>query len=290
MGCCASTPSNASPYPQQANSSSRAITSSQPQSQAALPRPSTNASNHSHRPHPQRARDLTSHPSQPLKLHTWTSKNKTWTPQDLDRERTEFFDTRVTGRAEIWQALKATLEVLWNGGDPGDNDGGLATAQMILDAAGITIPSGDLAGGVYDAFGNHYSLPEHIVANPANLTVAPPADDDDDKTGDEGSEIADEETIIRRREEKGKGVLNEADLVEIRAKLSDRESQPLRIIISKQDSVRLVMQKLFDASDLQSPRYIKIAYMGKILKEGQTLQAQGWKEGHVVNALVFGGT
>ena len=32
---------------------------------------------------------------------------------------------------------------------------------------------------------------------------------------------------------------------------------------------------------------VKIAYMGKILKDGETLQAQGWREGHVVNALVF---
>jgi len=27
--------------------------------------------------------------------------------------------------------------------------------------------------------------------------------------------------------------------------------------------------------------------MGKILEDAQTLQAQGWREGHVVNALVF---
>lgn len=32
---------------------------------------------------------------------------------------------------------------------------------------------------------------------------------------------------------------------------------------------------------------MKIAYLGKILKDGETLQAQGWREGHVVNALVF---
>lgn len=32
---------------------------------------------------------------------------------------------------------------------------------------------------------------------------------------------------------------------------------------------------------------IKIAYMGKILKDNKSLQAQGWREGHVVNALVF---
>jgi len=193
----------------------------------------------------------------------------------------------VTGRSEIWQALKASLEVLWSGGDPGENDGGLATAQMILDAAGITIPSGDLAGGAYDPFGNHYSLPESIVSDPTNMAVAPPGNEDDDKMGDEGSEVADEEEIIRRREEKGKGVVNEADLIEIGAKLSDRDSLPLKVTISKQDSVRLVIQKLFEASGLQEPHHIKIAYMGKILNQGQTLQAQGWKQGHVVNALVF---
>lgn len=33
---------------------------------------------------------------------------------------------------------------------------------------------------------------------------------------------------------------------------------------------------------------MKIAYLGKILKENETLLGQGWREGHVVNALVFG--
>ena len=31
---------------------------------------------------------------------------------------------------------------------------------------------------------------------------------------------------------------------------------------------------------------VRIAYMGKILKDGETLQAQGWREGHVVNAFI----
>lgn len=191
---------------------------------------------------------MASHPSQPLKLHTWASKDKTWTRHDLDQERVEFFDTRVTGRAEIWQTLKASLEVLWSGGDPGEDDSGLATAQTILDAAGITIPSGDLVGGAYDPFGNHYTLPEHIVSDPTNMAVAPAIGEDDVKTGDNASEVTDEEEVTRRREEKGKGVVKDGDLMEIRAKLSDRDSLPLAIIISKQDSVRLIIQKLFEAS------------------------------------------
>jgi hypothetical protein len=31
-----------------------------------------------------------------------------------------------------------------------------------------------------------------------------------------------------------------------------------------------------------------MAYLGKMLDEKETLAAQGWKEGHVVNALVTG--
>lgn len=31
-----------------------------------------------------------------------------------------------------------------------------------------------------------------------------------------------------------------------------------------------------------------MAYLGKMLDEKETLAAQGWKEGHVVNALVAG--
>lgn len=184
--------------------------------------------------------------------------------------------------------MKASLEVLWNGGDPGESDGGLATAQMILDAAGITIPSGDLAvGGSFDPFGHRYLMDEHIVSDPTNISVALPTADDEDKTGDEGSEEADEEEIIRRREEKGKGVLNEADLMVILAKLSDRDNAPLKVTVSKQDSVRLVSRKILEASGLEPPHHIRIFYMGRHLKELQTLQAQGWMEEDVLNAFVF---
>lgn len=38
---------------------------------------------------------------------------------------------------------------------------------------------------------------------------------------------------------------------------------------------------------LPDGKRIRIAYMGKMLKENQSLEAQGWQPGHVVNALVF---
>jgi hypothetical protein len=43
--------------------------------------------------------------------------------------------------------------------------------------------------------------------------------------------------------------------------------------------------QLFDIQ-IASTHRIRIAYLGKILKEQEALLAQGWKEGHVVNALV----
>jgi hypothetical protein len=265
QGCCASSPSNSSPYPAQhgANSSSRAITSSQPPSQAALniPRPSTNASNQSSRPHHHhhhhRTRDLTSHINRPLKPHVWASKNRTWTRQEIDSERTAFFDTRVDGRPEIWLTIKAALEVLWDGDSvPGSNES-LETAQQILGAAGITLTSGNLAGGVYDSFGARYELPEYIVADPTNLVVPriAPEEEEEDKSGEEaGAEIEEDQTMrrreekLRRKEEKGKEVINPADMVDVAFKLSDRETVPTLISVSKKQSIRMVLRKIWEHS------------------------------------------
>jgi Ubiquitin-binding domain len=165
----------------------------------------------------------------------------------------------VTGRPEIWQTLQQVLEVLWNGGDHGDTDGGLGTAQQILDAAGITIPTGDLAGGAYDSLGAHYSLPEPVVSDPQNLSELPArnGNEEEDKSGEEAEENADEDEILRRREEKGKAVVNARDLVTIRAKLSDRDEVPLKVTISKEDSVRLVARKIFEESNVRLLNYLR---------------------------------
>lgn len=42
--------------------------------------------------------------------------------------------------------------------------------------------------------------------------------------------------------------------------------------------------------DIQVPKLasIRVAYLGKILDDTLTLSEQGWKEGHVVQALVVG--
>ncbi|KAK0643331.1 hypothetical protein B0T16DRAFT_332197, partial [Cercophora newfieldiana] len=259
------------------------------------------------------AQPLSQHINKPLRRHQWSSRNRVWTRAALRRERTDFFDTRVTGRQEVWQTIRAALEVLWiadeaaregqiqrEGGIEGPSEEepaiALATAQTILDAADITLPTGDLAQGAYDALGNYYSLPEHIVSDPLNVSRRPDSTNDtgleDDKTdltvGGETTEREEggDEEAERRREEKGKAVVDVRDLITIRARLSDG-SKDVNVSVGKQDNVRAIALRVAEDAQLPSTKKIRIAYMGKLLKEGSPLSEQGWKQGHVVNALVF---
>lgn len=178
-----------------------------------------------------------------------------WTRRDLVKERAEFFDTRVVCRPEIWQTLHAALQVLWeaNPEDSQDEDNALATAQTILTAAEISLPTGNLVNGAYDALGNLYALPEWVVADPDNL-----ADDrDPDSKGDgstageetagEDDDDADSEEAERRREEKGKGVLDEREMVTFRARLSET-GRDIKVTVAKTDSVRSVIKKITEQS------------------------------------------
>jgi hypothetical protein len=147
------------------------------------------------------------------------------------------------------------LEVLWQGGDPEDTDGGLATAHSILSAAEITVPNGDLTKVLYDRFGELYNLPKHIISDPQNLAPSPPPELEDDGEGskEEGeSDEVDEDEILRRREEKGKAVVNEADLVDVKVRFSD--AQPDHTVrVGQDDSVRLVVRRIAEEIAVSYP-------------------------------------
>ncbi|KAI9722378.1 MAG: hypothetical protein M1812_001850 [Candelaria pacifica] len=269
--------SRSGPYsPSDANgdSSSRAITSNltTPGAPAAAPRTSNNPPSHNEA---QRL-GLGEHFNQPLRQHVWKSKT-TWTKEDLEREREEFFETRVTGRAEIWRALKTVVGLV---------DMELETCQGILDASGITVPTGDLVNGAYDEAGNFYQIPERYVSDPVNIVLLP-GQSRADAAKTENSSNGDEEEAVRRREEKGKGVLHSLETYTVKARLSDRGGPDVQITLGKEQNIRVLMRRVQEEIGILGRGKVKIAYMGKILKEGETLHNQGWKEGHVVNALVF---
>ena len=145
--------------------------------------------------------------------------------------------------------------MLWNGEEE-DETGGLATAQSILDAAEITLPTGNLAHGAYDNFGNYYAFHEWIVSDPANIAEHEGEEDGEGRAGvdDEDAKTAppfeagdEEDDVLRRREEKGKAVVNVKDLVTVYARLSEN-GRDIKVSISKSESVRSVARKVLEES------------------------------------------
>ncbi|KAI0126200.1 hypothetical protein BJ170DRAFT_597425 [Xylariales sp. AK1849] len=324
MGCCFSRADGPNaPYPGGAPSgSAHPINSPRPQASAteesALRSPPVTESNRplpqsspqgSHRRRAQEPPPLAQHIDKPLRRHVWFCDSRAWTKDQLAKERAEFFDTRVTGREEVWQTLQAALGVLWEEksaqdasvttaeGDF-DSETALATAQSILKAAEITLPTGDLANGVYDSLGHYYALPEFVVTDPVNVAEDKEQQTDgmgkdvgkaeEDLNGGEhtAEEVVDDGEARFRREEKGKAVADERAMIKIRARLSDT-GRDVIVKAGNIESVRSVARKIHEEAGLNASRWVRLAYMGKILKENSTLEVQGYKQGHVVNALVF---
>ncbi len=129
----------------------------------------------------------------------------------------------------------------------------------MLTAAEISLPTGNLVNGVYDAFGNYYSLPEWVVSDPQNILedesdkdepLSRVRDSDKEDGGDDDANGTDEETQ-RRREEKGKGVVDAREQIKLRARLSET-GQDITVTVDKTDSVRTVVRRIASASAVRS--------------------------------------
>ncbi|TQV93870.1 ubiquitin domain-containing protein [Cordyceps javanica] len=254
------------------------------ESAAAPPNAANQAS-----PRRQRRRDrgaLDEHINKRLRRHVWASADRQWTRKALDTERAAYFDTRVTARPEIWQTLHNALQVMWEPPTQDTNDNGqtaLQTAQSMLTAAEISLPTGNLVNGAYDTFGNYYALPEWVVSDPQNM-VEHDHNKDGSGSGDDDTQGGGEDGDVRR-EEKGKDI-DGGEQVEICARLSETGND-IVISVSKTEIVRNIIKRIAAEANLSSARKIRLAYMGKMLKETATLQSQGWQNGHILNALVF---
>ncbi|KAF7538048.1 hypothetical protein G7054_g3230 [Neopestalotiopsis clavispora] len=321
MGCCFSRPEGPNaPYPGGAPSnSSRAINSPRLQPAAAQDGSSGSlgaataaqqserlATHNTTAETSRRRRDqrpLDQHIDKQLRWHVWTAKNRTWTRAQLDKEREDFFDTRVTGRPEVWQTVHAALREMWEAdlarnkaGESSEtnapvDDAVLSVAQGILRAVEITLPTGDLANGVYDSLGGYYALPEWIVRDPVNITFEDKAEAEGEHKGelaigDESSEEVGEEEALRRREEKGKAVVDPKTTTKIRIRISET-ARDIIVRVSPDERVRSIAQRALQQSGLDpSNRRVRLVYLGKTLKEDATLEAQGHNKDHIINAFV----
>lgn len=222
--------------------------------------------------------ETTTTPLQSLK--PWRSTSRTWTRTQLRREREDFFSTQVTGHKEIWDAIRQITEFL--------RQGNLADAQGIMTAVGLTSPTGRLEEGAYDERGVLYRLPQEVVSDPLNVL------DDDNETvvGDdilqkkldiEAAEASNED-LVAEKGDKGKEMLE--DTLKVRCRLSDRGGQDFNVVIAESASVGLLVRRLRSEATIASSAKVRIAYMGRIMAEGKTLQEQNWVPGHVVQVLV----
>lgn len=120
----------------------------------------------------------------------------------------------------------------------GGEGGGTATAQTIIDAAGATLPTGDLADGVYDALGAYYAIPEWVVCDPVNVA----------EEGEEAEvEVEDDD------DGKGKVVVPELETVKVTTRLSERGGIDVRVRIGRGESVKTLACMVAEGSDVRLP-------------------------------------
>jgi len=220
--------------------------------------------------------------AQPLMMHIWTSRPQL-TREEVMKRREEYYDTRVSGRVEIWDILRLAVETMENGDLP--------SAQEIINASGITIPTGNLIHGAYDELGTRYELPEYCVSIPRNMIISQPETEKcANGISDSGGEAENLTEIQKRRNSKGKQVIYEnMKTYRVVARLSDRGGPKADISVTFGEGQPLthIIREIMEKGKLGPAQKIKIAYLGKMLLEHQSLLSQGWVEGHIINALVL---
>lgn len=216
------------------------------------------------------------------KPKAWRASSRTWSRAQLDRERTIFWETQVAGRREIWAAVQLAVEMVRNESD-------LRGAKTVLEASGCTCPTGRLGEGVWDERGLLYKLPRWVVSDPVNLAENDDVDaeegvaeeDDEDDEGKEGfSDFGD-------GDDKGKAAIPTGpNAITVRTRLSDRGTDVV-LVVGKDQPVKALIKRIQSEAGIPTKTKLKLAYLGKVLKDNDVLMARGWQPGHVVNVLVF---
>ena len=165
--------------------------------------------------------------------------------------------------------------------------GEVAEAQGILDAMGMSCPNGRVArgrgrhrekGGLFDERGVLYDLPAWVLTDPEDIV------EEGEKEGLGEGDVA--ATVARKRGEKGKGRAEDpGEIVQVRARLSDRGTDVV-VAVGVKQRVAVVVRGV---QEQIGRKRLRLMYLGKTLDERSTLEESGWRQGHVINAMVFEG-
>jgi hypothetical protein len=178
-------------------------------------------------------------------------------------------------------------------------EGELITAQGILEAAGVTTPTGNLIEGCYDEAGNLYRLPETIILDPINvipdetmkqpnrnsnidgetmvgLSEAKSAALDSGQVEDIEKAEEDSEATERKREEKGKA--SERDAVKVKCRLSDRGGPDVVILLGRSQTVGALARRIKSETDVS-----RMPQVGQVRTLIRNLGCQNFAHSHGIS-------
>lgn len=173
-------------------------------------------------------------------------------------------------------------------------NGDVAEAQGIMDALNVTCPTGRIArdrgkhkerGGVFDERGELYDIPAWVVTDPQDVIE----DKEKESTNDGAADDEEDDNTggaTRRKDEKGKGRAEDpGETVVLRARLSNTGAD-VTVTVGTKEKIETIVQQV---QQQIGNRRVRLMYLGKTLEERSTLEQSAWKQGHVVNALVYDG-
>ncbi|KAF0552763.1 ubiquitin domain-containing protein 2-like [Gigaspora margarita] len=192
---------------------------------------------------------------------TWTSETPI-TIRQLKKKRDAFWETAPSyeGYKVIWDALRHACE---------SND--TEYAQLILNAAKITIPTGNLVDGCYDELGNRYAIPAYCLVDPTNLI----------RDDEESSEL-DDETIPDLLLEQ-----STTNLLPIVIRLSNSAEDVQINVNPKIDTIDSLKLKLCENQRLDPKKFlVRFFFLGSLLDGKTKVVDVKLDQGQVLQALI----
>jgi len=240
----------------------------------------------------------------PVSTYAWESE-KPMTKEEVNKRREEFCITspNYDGRQEIWQALKAVCET-----------DSLEMAQVIVESAGIKVPTGKLTDGCYDELGNQYVLPNFCLIDPSNMIDGatgnevrqPLLEADANKSGGPAAANAsqlnaqfftkeEDGTLITKSaiEAGGKNSLAKnggggGDGENVMTTFRFSNNKDMKIVVNRKDTIKEIMNCIEKSEDFPHDKFnIRILMKGKVLQKNDKLYDELVQDGSINIVQVF---